>query len=281
MILYKHKQDIQAKIASLKNEGKTIGFVPTMGALHEGHLLLIEASRKIMDVTICSIFVNPTQFNDPKDFEKYPVTIEADILRLTEAGTGILFLPSVSEMYPEGTAALQHYDLGQLETVLEGAYRPGHFQGVCNVVHRLFSIINPDKAFFGQKDYQQCMVIQKLVALENLPIEIVVYPTVREKSGLAMSSRNMRLSSEGKEKAIIIYRSLLFIKENQKKFSTENLQKKASQMLLESGFEKIDYVSICNAKTLQPLQEINDKEKAVALAAAYLDGVRLIDNMLL
>ena len=281
MIVFKRKQDIQAKISSLKNKGKTIGFVPTMGALHEGHLSLIKASRQATDITICSIFVNPTQFNDPNDFEKYPVTIEADILKLTEACTDILFLPPVSEIYPEGTGALRHYNIGQLETALEGQYRPGHFQGVCNVVHRLFTIITPDKSFFGQKDYQQCMVIQKLVELKNLPVEIVIYPTVRETSGLAMSSRNMRLSFQDKEKAIAIYRSLIFIKENQRQIRIEDLQQKALQMLLDAGFEKIDYVSICDAKTLQPLAEITDSDKAVALVAAFLNGVRLIDNMLL
>ena len=281
MIIYKHKQDIQKQIIALKKEGKTIGFVPTMGALHEGHLSLIEASRNATDITVCSIFVNPTQFNDPKDFDKYPVTIETDILKLSDAGADILFMPSVSEMYPDGTGVLKHYNLGQLETILEGEYRPGHFQGVCNVVHRLFTIVNPDQAFFGQKDYQQCMVIQKLVELENLPVNIIIYPTIREDSGLAMSSRNMLLSSEEKDEAIAIYRSLIFIKENKELLSINDLQKEASQKLIDAGFQKIDYVSICDAKTLQPVSKITDDIKAVALVAAYLSGVRLIDNMLL
>lgn len=280
MILYKHKADIERKIDSVKKEGKTIGFVPTMGALHEGHLSLIEASRKATDVTVCSIFVNPTQFNDPKDFEKYPVTIEADIAKLHDCGADILFLPSVKEIYPDGVKTLKHYELGELETLWEGKYRPGHFQGVCNVVHRLFSLVKPHQALFGQKDYQQCMVIQKLVDLEQLPIEIVIHSTVREDSGLAMSSRNMRLSPDSREKATAIYKSLVFIKENIHKNSPSELCEQATQMLLSAGFEAIDYVSICEADTLHPLQEINDK-KAVALVAAFLNGVRLIDNMLL
>lgn len=281
MILYKQKDDIQKRINSLKDEGKSIGFVPTMGALHEGHLSLIEASRKANDVTVCSIFVNPTQFNDPKDFEKYPVTIESDIAKLTEAGTDILFLPSVNEMYPGGTQTLQHYELGDLETILEGKFRPGHYQGVCNVVYRLFNIVKPHKAFFGQKDYQQCMVIQKLVELENLPIEIVVHQTVREDNGLAMSSRNLRLSDKEREKATAIYKSLLFIKENNKKFPVSELVEKATQMIVFAGFEKTDYVSICDATTLHPLEEIIEDTNAIALVAAFLQDVRLIDNMLL
>ena len=281
MIFYKHKQDIRDKINSLKEEGKTIGFVPTMGALHKGHLSLLEASREATDVTVCSIFVNPTQFNDPKDFEKYPVTIEADILKLSDAETDILFLPGVTEMYPYGIDSLQHYNLGELEMLLEGEYRSGHFQGVCNVVHRLFDIVNPDKAFFGQKDYQQCMVIQRLVELEQLPVELVIHPTVRESSGLAMSSRNMRLSTEDRERATAIYKALLFIKEYLRKLSITQLQEEATEMILSAGFEKIDYVSICDAKTLQPLRKPEESSKAIVLAAAFLHGVRLIDNMLL
>lgn len=281
MISYKHKQDIQNKISSLQKEGKTIGFVPTMGALHDGHLSLTEASRKETDVTVCSIFVNPAQFNDPKDFEKYPVTIEADILKLSDAGTDILFLPDVAEIYPDGIRSLRHYDLGKLETILEGEYRPGHFQGVCNVVHRLFDIIKPDKAFFGQKDYQQCMVIQKLTELEQLPVTLVIHPTVRENNGLAMSSRNLRLSSEDRQKATAIYQSLLFIKENKERLPAARLQDEAGKMILSAGFEKIDYVSVCDAGTLQPLQEIKENDNAVALIAAFLHGIRLIDNMLL
>lgn len=281
MILYKHKKDIEQKINAFRSEGKSIGFVPTMGALHEGHLSLIKASRQKNTITVCSIFVNPTQFNDINDFKKYPVTIESDIQQLTEAGTDILFLPSVTEMYPEGTVATEHYDLDELENILEGKYRPGHFQGVCAVVHRLFLIVKPDTAYFGQKDYQQCMVIKKLVQLKSLPVEIIIHPTIRDNSGLAMSSRNLRLREKDKELVTILYKALSYIKEKKNQLSVDELLKEAKKVILNSGFEKIDYVAICDAVTLQPLQNLTNEQPAVALVAAFIGGIRLIDNRLL
>ncbi len=281
MILYKYKKDIEHKINELKQQGKSIGFVPTMGALHQGHLSLIEASREQNDVTICSVFVNPTQFNDINDFKKYPVTIETDILLLTEQGNDILFLPSVEEMYPKGTNGIEHYELGELETLLEGKYRPGHFQGVCQIVNRLFNIVKPHRAYFGQKDYQQCMVIKKMVEIKQLPVEIVVHPTIREKNGLAMSSRNLHLSEEDKEKATIIYKTLSYIKANKSEVDLITLKQEAAQMLMDNGFERIDYVEISDAETLKPLHNISDSKGAVALVAAFIGGVRLIDNLLL
>ena len=281
MILYKLKKDIEHKINALRNQGKSVGFVPTMGALHEGHISLIKASKKENAITVCSVFVNPTQFNDSNDFSKYPVTTESDIQQLTEAGADILFLPLVNEMYPEGTAINEHYELGELETILEGKYRPGHFQGVCAVVYRLFNIVKPHKAYFGQKDYQQCMVIKKLVALKNLPVQIVVHPTVRESNGLALSSRNLRLSERDKERATILYKILSYIKQNKNQAPVEALTTEAEQMILNSGFEKIDYVAICNADTLKLIQNMNQEQPTVALIAAFIGGVRLIDNMML
>lgn len=280
MILYKKKKDIASKIKLLKEESKTIGFVPTMGALHQGHLSLIEASKQQNDVTVCSIFVNPTQFNDSNDFSHYPITLEKDIFQLTEAGTTLLFLPSVDEIYPEGKPS-DHYNLGHLETILEGEFRPGHFQGVCQVVHRLFNIIQPHKAYFGQKDYQQCMVIKKLIQLQQLPVEMIVHPTVRESNGLAMSSRNLRLSEDSKQKATALYKALFFIKQNVDDKSIEYCTEKAMQMVTDAGFEKIDYLQICDAETLQPLHHFTRSKPTVAMVAAFLNGVRLIDNLLL
>ncbi len=280
MILYKKKTDLILKINSLKKRRKTIGFVATMGALHKGHLSLIKASQKQNDITVCSIFVNPTQFNDSNDFNKYPVTLEKDILQLTEANTDILFLPDIDEIYPEGKPT-EHYDLGELETILEGEYRPGHFQGVCQVLHRLFNIVEPHKAYFGQKDYQQCMVIKKLVSFLQLPIEIVIHPTVREPSGLAMSSRNLRLNEDDKQRAVALYNALLFIKENRAKTNLAEVQENVAQIITNAGFEKIDYIAICDAETLQPIEIKNSAKPKVALVAAYIGGVRLIDNMLL
>ncbi|MDQ6812969.1 MAG: pantoate--beta-alanine ligase, partial [Bacteroidota bacterium] len=173
MIVFKEAQSLAKHLRQLRQNGHSIGFAPTMGALHQGHISLIQQSKDTCDITVSSIFINPTQFNDPKDFEKYPVTIGNDILLLEKAACDILFLPSVSEIYPKGTAAGKAYDLGEVEFILEGKFRPGHFQGVCQVVHRLLDIVQPAKLFMGQKDYQQCLVVQRLVQLLHLPVEII------------------------------------------------------------------------------------------------------------
>lgn len=282
MIIFKTATDLRRHLDKLVSNGKTIGFAPTMGALHQGHLLLVAASKQQCNVSVVSIFVNPTQFNDPKDFEKYPVTIDTDCKLLEEHRVDILFLPSVEEIYPHGIIAKRHYELGELENLLEGKYRPGHFQGVCQVVERLLEIVQPHQLFLGQKDYQQCMVLQKLVALMGASITVSIAPTLREKDGLAMSSRNLRLTKDEREKATAIYQQLVMIK---KKFSTEKisvLKQKASENLLQNGFHKIDYVEIASAETLLPVQENDNRSgKAVALVAAFIGDVRLIDNLLL
>ncbi len=253
-----------------------------MGALHPGHLSLIRGAKTNGDLCICSIFVNPTQFNDPADFKKYPVTIESDILLLETAGCDVLFLPSIDEIYPNGTSLAPHYDLGYLETVLEGKYRPGHFQGVCMVVDRLLELVMPDSLHIGQKDYQQCMVIKKLVSLTGLEnrLRVVISPTLREPDGLAMSSRNTRLAEDDRKKASMIFESLQFIRKQIKKGSMVDVKKQAVQKLIENGF-KVDYVEIADATTLQLIDHWDGKQKLVALAAAFLGGVRLIDNVLL
>jgi pantoate--beta-alanine ligase len=216
MILFKKTEDLHKWLESQQKKNKPIGFVPTMGALHAGHISLIDASIEMGNITICSIFVNPTQFNDPKDFKKYPVTLEKDIYLLEKAGCNVLFLPEEKEIYPNGITRNMHYDLGYLETILEGKYRPGHFQGVCMVVYRLLNIVQPDHLYLGQKDYQQCMVITKLIELmkQEKKININICPTQREENGLAMSSRNMRLNEQGQNKSAAIYRNLVMIKEN-------------------------------------------------------------------
>jgi pantoate--beta-alanine ligase len=252
-----------------------------MGALHNGHLSLIKSSKENCDLTVCSIFVNPTQFNDPKDFEKYPVTIADDILKLETIGTDILFLPSVNEMYPEGLHASAHiYQLGYLEQILEGFYRPGHFQGVCQVVHKLLNIVEPNSLFMGQKDYQQCMVIKKLIADFHLPVELIIQPTIRENEGLAMSSRNMRLSAAAQKSATAVYASLLYIKEHLSTLSFDELKSHAAKHLLSNGFEKIDYIEICNADDLS-IASVYQTKSFVALIAAFINGIRLIDNIVI
>jgi pantoate--beta-alanine ligase len=279
MILFKTAADLQKHLEKIRASGSSSGFVPTMGALHAGHLSLIDQSKKNTNVTVCSIFVNPTQFNDPKDFAKYPVTLDEDLLQLEKAGCDIVFLPSVAGMYPNGTALEKTFDLGYLETILEGKYRPGHFQGVCQVVHRLLEMVQPDTLFLGRKDYQQCMVIKRMIDVSGWNIALDVVPTLREPSGLAMSSRNMRLSEKEKESATAIYRSLLYIKQNIGPGVVKDLVATAEKMITAAGFQKIDYVTIADAASLQEVTEWNGRQKLVALAAAFIGGVRLIDNI--
>ena len=277
MILFRRAGDLAAWLAKERKGGKTIGFVPTMGALHAGHISLIDISKRSVGVTVCSIFVNPTQFNDPKDFQKYPITLEKDIYLLETAGTDALFLPEVSDVYPDGTKGLETYDLGRLESLLEGKYRPGHFQGVCQVMRRLLDLVRPDDLFMGQKDYQQCMVVQRLLVITGMSTRLHPCPIIRETDGLAMSSRNLRLSPADREKAPAIFRALTLIKDGLgtavKARSVDSLMAGARAILEENGF-RVDYIELADAVTL----EAGD---SVVLAAAFLGEIRLIDNMLL
>jgi pantoate--beta-alanine ligase len=280
MILFKKSANLLSWLEIQKKEGKTIGFVPTMGALHEGHMHLIDACRSDTRLCISSIFVNPAQFNDPKDFEKYPVSLEKDIDMLTRAGTDALFLPSVSEIYSQGNTGLETYDLGELENTLEGQYRPGHFQGVCQVMSRLLKLVSPDDLFMGQKDYQQCLVVQKLIKLLKIKVRFHIESTVREPDGLAQSSRNRRLTPDQRKNAVAISQALQTIKDNITQGNELTVLEKARKKLDIAHF-KTDYVCITNASNLKPINNWNGKEKAIALIAAYQGEVRLIDNMLL
>jgi len=282
MIIFKKAADLRHYLDEEKKSKRSVGFAPTMGALHQGHISLLEASKKGNDVTISSIFINPAQFNDPKDFEKYPVTIEKDIYLLEKAGCDILFLPSVAEIYPDGFNNHKQYDLGKLETLLEGKFRPGHFQGVCMVVERLLNIVCPGKLYLGQKDYQQCMVINRLIQLMGIEKDttLVVCPTLREPDGLAMSSRNMRLNEEERKRAVAIYNVLTSIKNNLEPSSHITIKDKAVEELVAKGF-RVDYVEIADARTLEPVTEWDGRQKLVALVAAFNNEVRLIDNMLI
>ena len=280
MILFKKIDALSAFVTEKKEKGLSVGFVPTLGALHNGHISLINTCKQANQVTICSIFVNPTQFNEPKDFEKYPVTLEKDIDLLEKNGCDVLFLPSVSEIYPGGTNDLAHYNLGYLETVLEGKYRPGHFQGVCQVVHRLLNAVQPHTLYLGQKDYQQCMVIKKLIELTGLNVQVVISPTLREADGLAMSSRNTRLNEQERKQAVKISETLQFIKKEIKPGYTGDLTDRCFNYLTAEGF-KPDYVAIANANNLELLETWDGTQPVVALIATYLNEVRLIDNMLL
>ncbi len=279
MNIFKKISDIQAFLFEKRAQQLSIGFVPTMGALHDGHLSLLAACRKQCDIVVVSIFVNPTQFNDAKDLDKYPRTIEKDIIALTSAGCDVLFYPDVAEIYPPN-AVSKHFSIGDLENVFEGEFRPGHFQGVCQVVDKLFSIVQPNKVFFGQKDYQQCMVIKKLIALtpafDNIDMHIV--PIKREQSGLAMSSRNVRLSEGERALATTIYQSLLLIQQQLRKDNLSECIQSATALLVKNGFQ-IDYVAITNAESLDSVLTWDGKQTLVILIAAFIGGVRLIDNL--
>lgn len=282
MILFKKAKDLDKWLETRKKNNHLVGFVPTMGALHAGHTSLIETAKQENSVSVCSLFVNPTQFNNSKDFQKYPITIENDIAMLEIAGCDVLFLPSVQEMYPDHISPKIHYNLGYLETVLEGKFRPGHFQGVCMVVQRLLEIVKPDNLYLGQKDYQQSLIITKLAELINVDdkIKINIRPTLRENDGLAMSSRNMRLKEDERKKASTIYQSLLFIKDTIKKGNLTQVKQKAQALLEQAGF-KTDYVEIADAQNLSLITDWDGEQKIVALIAAYINEIRLIDNMAL
>ncbi len=280
MILFRKATDLKNHLQKLRSARVPIGFVPTMGALHRGHLSLIAASKEHRAVTICSIFINPTQFNDPNDFIKYPKKFENDIYLLEQHGTDILFLPGVEEIYPGGTEQLKQYDLGYLETVLEGSYRPGHFQGVCQVMDRLLGIVEPDDLFMGQKDYQQCMVVKRLMEINQSPTRFHSCPTEREPDGLAMSSRNARLNEWERKHAGAIYQALVDIRSHQKLLPIAELIARAKKALEAEDFV-VDYIAIANAATLQLLNEWPRDEAMVALIAAAQHEVRLIDNLLL
>jgi pantoate--beta-alanine ligase len=280
MILFKTIEKIKSFIETEQKNGKTVGFVPTMGALHEGHISLITTSRNQCDITICSIFVNPTQFNNSSDFDKYPITINEDINLLLDARCDVLFLPSVAEMYPNGIEKnkLTDYNLNNLDKILEGEFRPGHFQGVANIVHKLLKAVPCKKLFMGAKDYQQCMVVDQLIKDQKINTELIKCPTLREQNGLAKSSRNMRLSAVGKEKAKVIYECLLYLKSNQNELSFEKCLETCDVMLQNASLEK-EYIILANAQNLIKFNEFTRNEKMVILLAAYCEGVRLIDNM--
>lgn len=280
MYLFKRVADLGQALGQEKKAGKRIGFAPTMGALHQGHISLIQSAKQQSDIVVASIFVNPTQFNDPKDFEKYPSTLEQDILLLTAAGVDYLFLPSVAEMYPEGPGAPHpHYDFGYIESVLEGAYRPNHFQGVGIIVHKLLNAVQPDDLFMGQKDFQQCMIIKRLLEITGINTQLHICPTLREDDGLAMSSRNMRLTPEQRATAVEISRTLQWVKDNLAARPFPELQAEGLARLEAAGFEP-DYLELASGNDLRLLEAPEDGPMAI-LVAARLGDIRLIDNMTL
>lgn len=279
MIIFKKPDDISAFLEKKNLQGLSTGFVPTMGALHTGHIYLLQECRRENDCSIVSIFVNPTQFNNKEDFEKYPITVEQDIYMLEASGCDVLFLPGRNEIYPPGYSA-EYYELGRMETILEGEFRPGHYQGVCQVVDRLLDIIKPSKMYLGLKDYQQCIVLSRMATSKSIPVLLRLCETVREPDGLAKSSRNMRLSPAARETAAYIYQVLNNIKHSFGKVNQQELIRSGIAMLQDQGFQ-VDYLSIADAKTLNPATEKQPASELVVLIAATIGGVRLIDNLLL
>jgi pantoate--beta-alanine ligase len=267
--------ELSKLVEKLKEEGKSIGFVATMGALHEGHLDLITQSKKNCDYTICSIFVNPLQFNNSEDFEKYPNTIIEDKKFLEKYGCDCVFLPDRKDVFPEQPNL--KYDFGTLSKWMEGEFRPKHFEGVAAVVEKLFSIIKPDKAYFGEKDYQQLAIIRWLVNEKSMPIEVVACETVRHESGLAMSSRNLRLSIEDRKKAAKIYKTMSSFKEEFRNGGIDDILKN-STLKLEQDFD-LEYFMVADEETLVPFKLGTRIVKPRLFVSAFLSGVRLIDNI--
>ncbi len=279
MIVVNTRNDLQETLENHRVLGKTVGFVPTMGALHMGHLSLLEQAKTENDIVVCSIFVNPTQFNDPKDLDKYPRPIENDIDMLQSVNCDILFLPEVNEMYSNNE--VWDHSFGEIETLWEGAMRPGHFKGVGQIVYKLLSLVHPNKSYFGQKDYQQTVIVKKLCKDFSLPTEIIVCKVIREANGLAMSSRNIRLTETERQEASKIYEALMSSKMliQQKIYNIPYIIEQATAKLLEINNVTLEYISIVDAENMLPLSEINENSKQLMIIALRIGNTRLIDNM--
>ena len=276
--ILKNRKELSDYILKIKENGQKIGFAPTMGALHEGHLSLYEKARKENDIVISSIFVNPTQFNNPEDLEKYPRTIEKDIELLQQTqNVDAVYIPQIEDIYSNGLER-KNYDFEGLENEMEGKFRPGHFDGVGTVVEELFRQVQPDNAYFGEKDFQQLMIIKKLVEKLSLPINIIGMPIYREKNGLAMSSRNMRLTPEQRESAKIIFETLVKVKDLFHQQTLDEIHQFVENTFNNSDFE-LEYFIIANEKTLREISEIKSGETYRAFIVVVIDGVRLIDNI--
>lgn len=269
---------LRSLLEPIKLAQQKVALVPTMGALHKGHVSLIEIAQQQADVVVCSIFVNPTQFTDPKDLEKYPRPFEHDMKMLEEAGCNAVFMPSVTEMYPQPEK--WHIDLGPAEFLLEGEFRMGHYQGVTQIVKKLFDAVNPDVAFFGQKDFQQVLMIKNMVTWFNLSVQIVSCPIIREEDGLAMSSRNIHLTAADRKNALVLSKALNYVKDNFSALSVPVLIENAKKLINETPGVALDYFTIANGNTLLP-EEDKSHHDIVALVAARVGQTRLIDNMIL
>lgn len=276
--VFTRKKPLSDHLHKLRVQGKRIGLVPTMGALHQGHISLLHFIEDHCDIRVCSIFVNPTQFNNADDLKNYPRPKEKDLTMLEEIGCEVVFMPEVDEMYGKDEA--WHMELGQLDRVLEGAFRPGHYQGVAQVVKKLFDYVKPDVACFGQKDFQQYLVIEKMIRHHNLHIQLLMCPTVRDDKGLALSSRNIRLSKQGYQEALAIPETLGQFSIDCEELGIEEAKRRALEALKENTALQLEYFEVCNPENLQPIAEVQKSQAIIALIAAWVDGVRLIDNMI-
>lgn len=279
MLVFTKKSDLSAFLSPLINQNKTIGFVPTMGALHEGHLSLLEKSLTENDVTVMSIFVNPTQFNNPEDLDKYPRTLEKDVEKMSVLSENIIvYAPTVEDIY-EGNTTSQAFEYDGLENQMEGKHRPGHFDGVGTIVKRLFEIVQPTQAYFGEKDFQQLQIVKKLVSKHKMPLSITGCPIFREESGLAMSSRNERLSTEARVKAALIFEIL---NDAITVFKTHSTQETIS--FVEKAFKKhpefeLEYFEIADEETLLSTENKDENNKYRGFIAVFIENIRLIDNI--
>jgi len=277
MKIFNKRAELIAELSLLKQQGKSIGFVPTMGALHQGHLSLIGCSNKKDDITVVSIFVNPTQFNNKNDFEKYPRILNDDLERLKKVKCDLLFVPSNEEIYPEEDK--REFDFGHLDKVMEGAHRPGHFRGVGLVVSKLFEIINPDRAYFGKKDFQQIAIIKQLTKSLNFSIEIVSCPIVREKNGLAMSSRNIRLTDLQRKNVPLIAKTLSKAREKAKSLSVKETQEWVINTINNNPYLDVEYFEIVDENTLLPIENWQQPRNKRGCIAVNVGDIRLIDNI--
>ena len=280
MLVFKKVADLQHWLDAERAAGKTVGFAPTMGALHEGHLSLVHAARAAGDIAVVSIFVNPTQFNDSKDLEKYPRMPEHDMALLLTAGCDALFMPAVEEVYPPGVDLNVRLDFRHLDQVMEGIFRPGHFIGMATVVKRLLDIVQPQRLYMGQKDFQQLSIVRDMLHQLQSPIQLVMCPTTREADGLAMSSRNLRLTPDMRAAAPVIYRTLREAKGALPEESASTIRSRAFEALSAAGL-KPEYFDIVDGISLLPVQHRADSEFVVACTAAFAGEVRLIDNLVL
>ena len=278
-MIYTQQKALHLAIETLKNQGKTIGLVPTMGALHKGHLSLIKKAIEENDTVVVSIFVNPTQFNNPTDLQRYPRTLDADTALIATVDKNVIvFAPEVTDIYGNDVAA-QHFDFGNLDKVMEGASRPGHFDGVGTIVKKLFEIVMPNRAYFGEKDYQQLLIIKKMVQQTGLPVTIVPCPIVRNEEGLALSSRNALLSPAMKERATFIYRTLLAAKERFATDSPTSVEAWVNDVFAKETDFQLEYFTITDADTLLHITQKEEGKNYRAFIVVHAEGVRLIDNI--